>query len=142
MPLPPVPFSTEIDDLIVTTNSISIDLTNFIHPISSPAEDDSPHTHMKAVCTNEEHTQMDVTIHMVICGKVPTDQRLLMTGKFSVSSDYPLTTGYVGVRLSKYSYDLIQEYIDNKPLQDKKGNPFQLPEFNYSEKHFANLAMG
>jgi len=140
MPLQPTPFSTEIDDLYVTTNVISIDLANFIHPASSPKDCESPHTHMKATYKGESHKEMDVTIHLVICGTIPTDQRLLMTGKFVVKSDHEITTGYVGVRLMQYSFDLIHRYIENKPLADKNGKLFVMPEFEYHEKHFENLA--
>jgi hypothetical protein len=142
MPLQPTPFSTEIEDLYVTANHISIDLANFIHPVSSIKECESPHTHMKATYKDDSHRKMDVTIHLVICGRVPTDQRLLMTGKFSVISDKALTTGYVGVRLTQYCFDLIHRYIENKPLADKNGKLFVMPEFEYHEQHFENLAAG
>jgi hypothetical protein len=142
MPLPTIPFFSEIEDLHVTLNHISIDLANFIHPVSSVKECESPHTHMKAVYKDDSHKAMDVTIHLVICGRMPTDQRLLMTGKFSVSRDKPLTTGYVGVRLTQYCFDLIHRYIEGKPLADKNGKLFVMPEFEYREKHFENLAAG
>lgn len=142
MPLQPVPFSKKIDELDVTTTYLSIDLTNFVHPIASPDEDASPHTHMKAVVTDDAHKKMDVTIHLILCGTVPTDQRLLLTAKFSVSSRQVLTTGYVGVRLMRYCFDLVKNYISKKTLTDKNGKAFELPDFNYSEKNFANMQMG
>lgn len=134
------PYTLNIEDLSVNVDSHYIELLHFIPTETTFKKDVFPQTLIKCNYTDKEfQKRMDMRIYISVCSASATDQTLKFSGNFSVESNRNLTIPYVAIRLVKYCFDLMDEYINTKPIKDKEGKLFIMPQFLYGEESFKKV---
>jgi len=137
---PPTPFKITLDDLFVEVRGFYIDMLHFIPNVSTFIDDVFPITGIKGRYLDLEfHKSATVQITIVVCGTLPTDQTLSFKGYFTINRHSAINIPKSSVILTQYCFEIIQDFIKDKPIVDKNGKLYAMPGFFYSDEHFKNV---
>lgn len=135
--LPKTPYKITIDDLFVEVEHLYIEPLHFIPPVTVFKDNIYPTTGVTGKYTDKDFLKSaDITVQIVFSGTKPLDAGLKFIGKFSVNRHSAIKVPYVAIRLIQKCFEIIEDYIKDKPLKDKDGNLFFMPPFTYAEDEF------
>ena len=138
--LPKTPYEIHIEDLFVRANHFYVELRNYIQPLHTFKNDIVTKIDVKPRYSDKQFFQfMDIRLEIQFCSTVPLDPILIFTSSFSVVRNSRIIPSYAAVRLAQYSYEILNDYIKEKPLADKNGKLFVVPTFPFCEDDYKDI---
>ncbi len=138
--LPSTPYKVSYKGYDLLVQQLHIETIGYIEHVSTFHKDVFPITHINGEYSDKEtQKSCEVVVTISMSTTDVSDATVKLWALFNVSRDEAIKIPEICVTLARYGFEMINNYIVERPLIDKNGYLFPLPKFPYSEGYFGSV---